>query len=137
MPFSLDIPSDATPAFSLMAGEDGKAGGLEWRVRLSFLVAVPPRRKSASVDHRRSTSARPRSPVKATTPVPASVAHLLPTDGDSDNAPYTSAPTLVPFMQEGNADFVEARTEMVECEVPVSVLAGNTAFVVRPGVYSV
>ena len=39
--FSLDIPSDTSPAFQVVVGEgeDG-AGGLEWQVRLSLLVAV-------------------------------------------------------------------------------------------------
>lgn len=39
--FSLDIPPDASPAFQVVVGEgeDG-AGGLEWQVRLSLVVAV-------------------------------------------------------------------------------------------------
>lgn len=130
--FSLDIPSDATPAFSLMAG-DGKAGGLEWRVRLSFLVAVPPGRRK-SMDARRSLA---RSRSRTPPPRTSTATHLLPTDGDADNTPYTAAPALVPFMRDGHGDYVETGAETVECEVPVSVLAGNTAFVVRPNMYSV
>ncbi|ESK82104.1 retrograde golgi transport protein rgp1-like protein [Moniliophthora roreri MCA 2997] len=43
--FSLDIPSDATPAFQVQVAlwpwpETGKAGGLEWKVRLCLLVAI-------------------------------------------------------------------------------------------------
>lgn len=130
IPFSLDIPSDATPAFSLVAG-DGKAGGLEWRVRLTFLVAVPPHRKST--DRRSMSSKTPTSQ----SPSRSTVIHLLPTDGDGDNAPYSASSSLVPIVRAGGDEWLEARTETVECEVPVSVLAGNTAFVVRPSVYAV
>jgi hypothetical protein len=120
--FSLDIPSDATPAFSLAAG-DGARGGLQWRVRLAFLVASPPRRRSGER----------KSEEKART---AECLHLVPVEADADNAPYTASPGLVPFIatREG---WAEARAETVECEVPVQVLAGNTAFVVRPSVFTV
>ncbi|RXK36443.1 hypothetical protein M231_06287 [Tremella mesenterica] len=40
---ALDIPSDATPSFSLSAGSDGRLGGMEWRLKVSLLVSVPPR----------------------------------------------------------------------------------------------
>jgi hypothetical protein len=36
-PFALDIPSDASPGFAVDVGRDG-GGGLEWRVRICFLV---------------------------------------------------------------------------------------------------
>jgi hypothetical protein len=60
----------------------------------------------------------------------------VPVEADADNAPYTASPGLVPFIatREG---WAEARAETVECEVPVQVLAGNTAFVVRPSVFTV
>lgn len=35
--FSLDIPSDASPGFGVSVNSQGK-GGLEWRVRVCFLV---------------------------------------------------------------------------------------------------
>ncbi|KAJ7470483.1 Rgp1-domain-containing protein, partial [Mycena latifolia] len=37
--FALDIPSDGSPAFGVVAA-DGSTGGLEWRVRLCLLVGV-------------------------------------------------------------------------------------------------
>lgn len=37
--FALDIPSDGSPAFGVVAA-DGSGGGLEWRVRLCLRVAV-------------------------------------------------------------------------------------------------
>lgn len=148
--FSLDIPSDATPAFTLAAG-DGCSGGLQWRVRLAFLVASPPRRKSGDGRKRSSGRAeesarehkRSQSPEKSPEEKSSSkrhndseCLHLIPVDGDADNTPYTAAPSLVPFIatREG---WAEARAETVECEVPVQVLAGNTAFVVRPSVFTV
>lgn len=48
--FSLDIPSDATPAFQIKVGTDTtspKPGGLEWKVRLCLLVAVVPESSEA------------------------------------------------------------------------------------------
>jgi len=36
-PFALDIPSDASPGFAMSVGGEG-GGGLEWRVRICFLV---------------------------------------------------------------------------------------------------
>ncbi|GMK56800.1 hypothetical protein CspeluHIS016_0306400 [Cutaneotrichosporon spelunceum] len=114
--FSLDIPSDATPAFSLAAGE-GDRGGLQWRVRLAFLVASPRNRDGAEENK-------------------SECLHLVPVEADGDNATYTASSGLVPFIatREG---WAEARAETVECEVPVQVLAGNTAFVVRPSVFTV
>ncbi|KAJ6497897.1 Rgp1-domain-containing protein [Mycena sanguinolenta] len=38
--FALDIPSDGSPAFGVVAGDNGNAGGLEWKVRLCLLVGV-------------------------------------------------------------------------------------------------
>ncbi|KAG8758419.1 hypothetical protein FRC14_008246 [Serendipita sp. 396] len=36
--FSLDIPSDASPGFGIHIADEEKAGGLEWRLRMCFLV---------------------------------------------------------------------------------------------------
>ncbi|KAJ7251760.1 Rgp1-domain-containing protein [Mycena haematopus] len=38
--FALDIPSDGSPAFGVVVGDSGSAGGLEWKVRLCLLVGV-------------------------------------------------------------------------------------------------
>lgn len=43
IPFSLDIPSDASPGFRVTLDEgssEAGSGGLEWRVRMCFLVAM-------------------------------------------------------------------------------------------------
>jgi hypothetical protein len=40
---------------------------------------------------------------------------------------------LVPVLEDGKqVAWEEMKLETVECEVPIKVLAGNTAFVVRP-----
>lgn len=180
--FSLDIPSDATPAFSLAAGPDGFKGGLEWRVRLAFLVSVPPKKR-----HRKSqsggasggagasgilggASAKPaQGGLKGSSPV----VHLVPREGqgsghthghghghgqgkaDGDNRYFAASEALTPLMplevgkdgkgsgpspkrsNGGEVAWEEMRTETMECEVPVKVLAGNTAFLVRPSVHIV
>lgn len=125
--FSLDIPSDATPGFSLSAG-DGKAGGLEWRLRIAFLVASLPSRKS--MDHRRDAE----SEVKVAKS--SASLHLEPTEGDTDNTAYSAAPSLVPLLAYPGG-WAQAKAETVECQVPIQVLAGSTAFVVRPSLFTV
>jgi len=44
---------------------------------------------------------------------------------------------MLPVTGGEGGGWQEMRSETVECEVPVKVLAGNTAFVVRPSVYAV
>lgn len=132
--FSLDIPSDATPGFSLSAGE-GKRGGLEWRVRIAFLVASGPKRKSVDRRSRDGLSHANQDAPERPMAKPASSLHLTPTEGDSDNAIYSAASSLVPLIKQPGG-WAEAKAATVECEVPVQVLAGNTAFVVRPSVFT-
>ncbi|WVF72142.1 hypothetical protein IAT40_006954 [Kwoniella sp. CBS 6097] len=156
--FSLDIPSDATPAFSLAAGE-GDKGGLEWKVKLQFVVAVPPHHHGN--DHRRKESVDRSGDERHQHPASNAVSLLpLPRNGnDNDNKFYSASTTLAPLVPvhsgtlfpngtgyiggngkenthvSGPKRLVEMKTELVECEVPVKVLAGNTAFVVRPSVW--
>lgn len=109
--FSLDIPSDATPAFSLAAGQGGK-GGVRWRIRLVFLVASPS-----------GAGAGRHEPV-----------HLVPgRKPDGDNISYTALDSLAPVLQHHH-EWRDMLPETVECDVPISVLAGNTAFLVRPSI---
>jgi hypothetical protein len=116
----LDIPSDSTPDFHITAGQEGFKGGLEWKVRIAFLVGVP-----HHTGHTR--------------PV-----HLLPlpeSANDDDNLFYaasTGLSPLVPLKEHGKqVAWEEMKVETVECEVPIKVLAGNTAFVVRPSVHTI
>jgi hypothetical protein len=120
--FSLDIPSDSTPDFGITAGQQGFKGGLEWRLRIAFLVSVPSHKKRVT-DH----------------PV-----HLLPLPDDIDDkddtffAASTGLSPLVPLREGGKqVAWEEMKVETIECQVPIKVLAGNTAFVVRPSVHVV
>ncbi|WVQ71742.1 hypothetical protein IAR50_001283 [Cryptococcus sp. DSM 104548] len=148
--FSLDIPSDATPAFSLAAGE-GEKGGLEWRIKLKFTVGVPahgiPKAHRRSVDHSRK-SVDGHAPVSEAVNLIPIKSHRSGSGDEGDNAFYAALQSLNPVLPVsqayrdavgpgGGAEWSEMRTEMVECEVPVKVLAGNTAFLVRPAVFVV
>lgn len=68
--------------------------------------------------------------------------HLLPlpdTVNDVDNtflAASTGLSPLLPVREQGrHVAWEEMKVETVECEVSIKVLAGNTAFVVRPSVH--
>lgn len=135
------------------AGKEGYRGGLEWRVRLAFLVASPSRRRQSfarreSLDKRREHN----------NTVEDQSVHLMPiSTSDEDNDLYaasTSLAPLLPVMEQKSPapndpdrdkpgtervqiGWEEMVTEVVECEIPIQVLAGNTAFVVRPTVHAV
>lgn len=154
--FSLDIPSDATPAFNLAAGE-GEKGGLQWKLKLNFTVGVPPR------DWKRKTgesNLKSESDVDTKGTMKCSGVHLLPIQrsrniDEGDNIFYSASTGITPMIprhrqnasstsgsksdvkNEEAVNWYESRTESVECEVPVRVLAGSTAFLVRPLVYTV
>lgn len=131
--FSLDIPSDSTPDFAITAG-DGKRGGLQWKLRISFLVSAPNQHHNHKHrDHHRQHNDKEQTPV-----------HLLPlpeTSNDPDNTLYAASTGLSPLLpvNEGGKQVAweEMKVETVECEVPIKVLAGNTAFVVRPTTFIV
>lgn len=137
--FSLDIPSEGTPAFSVSAGEEGAEGGLEWRIRLTFLVAMGPGRRRARASMDGQSAQRAAEDSRAEMPV-----HLLPSQGDQDNRVYSATEGLAPLVRcsvgdkgRPKAEWAETKLETVECEVPIRVLASNTAFVVRPNVFVV
>ncbi|KIR25439.1 hypothetical protein I307_06022 [Cryptococcus deuterogattii 99/473] len=154
--FSLDIPSDATPAFNLVAGE-GEKGGLQWKLKLNFTVGVPPREWK-----RKTNASNPKSEndVDAKGTMRSAGVHLLPTQSsrtadEGDNTFYSASTGITPLIprhrqsmssasgskndvrNEEAVNWCESRTESVECEVPVKVLAGSTAFLVRPSVYTI
>lgn len=163
--FSLDIPSDASPAFQVQLGEGGHkpsalAGGLLWRVRLSLLVAVAAETSQISAEGVRLKQ--------------------LAQDGPAGEwgTPYKAYPSIAPkerpqkdeqlgqsssiwaqlFMtsflgtgernyhdgdeedeDESNAEdeWKEVKVETVECEVPINVWPGNTAFKAMDVVFGV
>lgn len=153
--FSLDIPSDATPAFNLAAGE-GEKGGLQWKLKLNFTVGVPPREWKRKIDE---SNLKSENDVDTKGTMKCSGVHLLPIQHsrnvDGDNTFYSASTGITPLIprhrqnissasgsksdakNEEAVNWYESRTESVECEVPVRVLAGSTAFLVRPSVYAV
>jgi hypothetical protein len=156
--FSLDIPSDGTPAFLLSAGEGGRRGGLEWRVKLAFLVAtIPPMYRNSerrSVDYRgrKSMDERGRRSFQARRMKEGAEGvtgvSMIPIKGDlkqqdEDNQVYIASNSLAPMTrnsggEEGEGgEWLEWDCETIECEIPVRILAGNTAFLVRPSIYVV
>ncbi|KAH0838701.1 Rgp1-domain-containing protein [Lanmaoa asiatica] len=161
--FSLDIPSDASPAFQVQLGDAGHkpkpsvfAGGLLWRVRLSLLVAVAAESSQISADgvrlkqlaqdgpagewgtsYRAYPSIAPKErPRKDEQTVQSSSTwtHFFVTsflgvgereyhDGDEEEVEDE------PKARGGDEDeWNEVRVETVECEVPINVWPGNTAF---------
>jgi len=179
--FSLDIPSDASPAFQVKVGSGGEndsiLGGHEWKVRLCLLVAVAAesshagtegvRLKSMARDGRRgewgsswkalpgiSPLERPGVHARAKERVsqPKSWASFFTAsflgssehgyhDGDEDpgDDEEDEAYDGVRGDSEGGVgvgvkfgggedEWREVKIETVECEVPIRVWPGNTAF---------
>ena len=116
--FNLDIPSDGTPGFAFGAAAEEGDGGVEWRIRLAFLVTSPSRHGERGGEAR----------------------SVLVSANEGDNRFYEATPSLAPIeVGVGGAGREmteeEMGTETVECEIPIKVLPGNTALKVRPSVY--
>jgi hypothetical protein len=171
--FSLDIPSDASPAFRVQVGsETDGSGGLEWKVRLCLLVAVAAESSRAGREGVRLKSmvrdgprGRWGSSWKALAGIsPMECSDLVKSEGQTQNRSWVSffATSLLGIDggEEGDAEGLgdwgeeydgvlgskegevgvgidfeggkegwrEVRLETVECEVPVKVWPGNTAF---------
>lgn len=169
--FSLDIPSDASPAFQIQLGDlghkpkpSGFAGGLFWRVRLSLLVAVAAESSQISADGVRlkqlvqdgpegewgtsykaySSIAPKERPGKAEQTVqPSSTWQFFVTSflgvgereyHDGDEEVVEEEPKT---REEDEDEWKDVRVETVECEVPISVWPGNTAFKAMDVVFDV
>ncbi|KAK2459798.1 hypothetical protein APHAL10511_008230 [Amanita phalloides] len=109
--FSLDIPSDASPAFEVGVGEGG-GGGLEWRVRLCLVVAGGGEMRGMEEDG----------------------------VGGRWGRGWVASGSIVPFEKRvvgerrgwslwgGRGEWERAQVSRVECSVPVGVCAAHTAF---------
>ncbi|PWN37145.1 Rgp1-domain-containing protein [Meira miltonrushii] len=117
--FSLPIPSGATPNF------DTSAVRLVWTVRLAFLTSSNVRTSIADSDGNVTISERSK-------PAP----HLIPGPDDGYAAYHRAlraAPSLAgPFVGAAPSDdqSAEAKLEVVECAVPLTVLPHSTRFTV-------
>ncbi|KAG8951556.1 hypothetical protein FRC04_005842 [Tulasnella sp. 424] len=152
-PFMLDIPSDASPGFRVAVDPSGDprhqgTGGLEWRVRMCFLVAVgsPPTPSDngfvkASTRHliRDGPIGDWGSSWKAT----PTLAPLTVGDGAGvaiNSHPYYrtaagSSSSWSFFSSSRNLDhqrdmegWTECVAETVECEIGITVWPGNTLY---------
>ncbi|KAI0045747.1 Rgp1-domain-containing protein [Auriscalpium vulgare] len=156
--FALDIPPDASPAFQLALGDAAPRGGLEWKVRLCLLVAVAQdgaRVKGMLRDGARGEwgsawvptagiaplERPPVPPAAASSPPPAArgwAAFFASTfmgpsgggfhDGDEDVDEDGEAGAAEVDLGAGEEGWREMAVETVECEVPVKIWPGNTAF---------
>lgn len=165
--FSLDIPSDASPAFQVQLSETGHkrsafAGGLLWRVRISLLVAVATETSQTSADGVRLKQLAQDGPAgEWGTPYKA-YPSIAPKERPTSNGQgvQTSSTWRQYFVSsflgigereyhDGDEEVEEARregeeeewrdvrVETVECEVPISVWPGNTAFKAMDVVFDV
>ncbi|KAG9310308.1 Rgp1-domain-containing protein [Chiua virens] len=169
--FSLDIPSDASPAFQVQLGDTGRpsviAGGLLWRVRLSLLVAVAAETSQISSDGVRlkqlaqdgpagewgtsytgypsiAPKEKPRTDEKTVQP-PSTWTQLIVSsflgtgereyhDGDEAEEEEEEERKVKGSSEE---EWKDVRVETVECEVPINVWPGNTAFKAMDVVFDV
>jgi RAB6A-GEF complex partner protein 2 len=131
--FSLDIPPDSTPAFGIVlpAGPDNapSEGGLEWRVRLCFLVAA-----SREVGEIRQLRRDGRAGEwGASWKAPDGAAPLQCTEKPAEFVP---TPSSWASMLLGSSTVAKPREDewqamgldTVECEVPIKVWPSATLF---------
>lgn len=165
--FSLDIPSDASPAFQVQIGEEQQGmGGLSWRVKLCLLVGVASESMEVESNGSRfkhlvrdGRAGEWGVPYRAS----ESIAPMERTKGESETGPATWTQYLVSSLlgsgerryhdgdeeevdeeEEGEGEeeggwpepkeedkergWKEVKVETVECEVPIRMWPGNTAF---------
>ena len=181
--FSLDIPSDASPAFQVKIGDathiPSPTGGLEWKVRLCLLVAVAAESSDAGpqgVRMKHLLRDGQRGEWGSSWKAAASIAPMeCPNQDQQEQATHTQ--TWSQFFTtsflgatdpehhdgdeededgtvtgegmwdgdgEGQRDFgggdegwKDIKVETVECEVPIKVWPGNTAFKATDVVFDV
>ncbi|KAG9018182.1 hypothetical protein FRB90_011931 [Tulasnella sp. 427] len=152
-PFMLEIPSDASPGFRVAVdsapnSRQQAAGGLEWRVRMCFLVAIgsPP---APSDDGSLKASTRhlvrdgPIGDWGSSWKATPTLAPLTVGDGAGvaiNGHPYYrsaagSSSSWTFFSSSRNLDhqrdlegWTECTAETVECEVGITVWPGNTLY---------
>ncbi|CCO33369.1 hypothetical protein BN14_07444 [Rhizoctonia solani AG-1 IB] len=133
--FSLDIPSDGTPTFVLRTGESAGRGaiegGLQWRVRMALVVCMTPAARARYLE-----LDGPGNDWGEAWHVPGDPAPLGPVD---PKAPPTTTEGWgsffrgwtgdeEPTVQEPDEGWTRLRPETIECELPISVFPGSTAY---------
>ncbi|KAG0697033.1 Rgp1-domain-containing protein [Suillus ampliporus] len=154
--FALDIPSDACPGFGVVMsgaeGVSGKTGGLAWKVHLTLLVGVtsPNARvrgltqdgaptawgtawrgpAGIAPEEQTATGVAPSKEVAGKQSWSAYLMSSFLGTGereyhDGDDIDDDEVP---PKEREAEGDWRDVQVEIVECDVPVVVWPGNTAF---------
>ena len=165
--FSLDIPSDASPSLQIHIGDDhpkgmpGSVGGLAWRVRLCLLVAVASQGDSSGVLLKSLVRDGPAGewgiPYRASPTIAPMERLKEPEDRTTQSSPWTQF-LMTSFLGSGERRYhdgdeengeqergwaeqedgwQEIKVETVECDVPITVWPGNTAFKAMDVVFDV
>jgi len=112
--FVLDVPADVTPSFEVNAANSDRAGGLQWQLRLAFLIGYREATKAPTPHHHAGdkTSTMPRNAegLEVYRSAPALLARdgadlVLGPPGRSIESPHT-------------------RTDTLDCIVPLRVIPG-------------
>ncbi|CAE6464201.1 unnamed protein product [Rhizoctonia solani] len=133
--FSLDIPSDDTPTFVLRTGDSAgrgvTEGGLQWRVRMALVVCMAPAARARYLDPdgpgndwgeawHASGDLAPLGPVDPKVPPTTTEgwgSFFRGWTGDEE-----------PTSQESEEGWARLRPETIECELPIAVFPGSTAY---------
>jgi hypothetical protein len=123
--FTLDVPPDVTPSFEVNAANSDRAGGLQWQLRMAFLIGYREATKGApgrdlNVDKTAATSHKnERLEVYRSAPA------LLARNGAD----------LVPGPPGRSMDSPHSRTETLDCMVPLRIIPGISNTRPSPSVF--
>ncbi|CAE6432200.1 unnamed protein product [Rhizoctonia solani] len=132
--FSLDIPSDGTPTFVLRAGETagrGVEGGLQWRVRMALVVCMVPsaRARYLELDGPANDWGQAWRACGDAAPVGPADPKAPPASGEGWGAFFRGwTGDEEPASQEPAEDWTRLKPETLECELPIAVFPGSTAY---------
>ncbi|CAE6532862.1 unnamed protein product [Rhizoctonia solani] len=132
--FSLDIPSDGTPTFVLRAGETagrGVEGGLQWRVRMALVVCMVPsaRARYLELDGPANDWGQAWRACGDSAPMGPADPKAPPASGEGWGAFFRGwTGDEEPASQEPAEDWTRLKPETLECELPIAVFPGSTAY---------
>ncbi|KAG8758312.1 hypothetical protein FRC11_003892, partial [Ceratobasidium sp. 423] len=133
--FSLDIPSDGTPTFVLRGGEaagrGGIEGGLQWRVRMALVVCMAPsaRARYLEPDGPRNEWGEAWRACGDVAPMGPADPKAPPTTGEGWGSFFRGwTGDEEPVGQEVNEGWTRLKPETIECELPIAVFPGSTAY---------
>lgn len=104
-------------------GEEEGKGGVEWKIRLAFLVSVPPRKSTAFASGREQGEVGEEA-------APTHLVPVGPVEGlDPRHVGWMPSGGIAPVLREegtrgekgAGGEWKEMKTEVVECDVPIVV----------------